>query len=526
MGRSTNRVGHGIVAAALGLVIGLFADGIGFQQTLSTVPSSTAQVNAASSAQGPLSSAPQGDAVELASMSEEPSALADPTAPESALESLEQRFETIAHRVAPSVVAISAAIEAVESDELLRTEELNTQKLQSALDRGTRMVGTGFIIDADGYILTNEHVIGEASHLWVTTDDHRVYPAIVIGSDPRGDLAVIKIPASNLPTARFASYGSVTRGQWAIALGNPYGLAGDGEMCMSVGVVSATDRSLPKLSSKENRLYSNLIQTTAEINPGNSGGPLFNLNGDVIGVNTAVILPQKSTNGIGFAVPITPGLIAHVQQLKEGREVVYAYLGVTVSTLTDKARKSLGLSAELGGARIDSIEKDSPADSSPLRVNDVVVEVNGELVRDGDHFIRLVGASSVDQPNRMSLYRNGKPKSVDVSMRKRQVPSVAVTRQSQRIHWRGMLLGPVPEHWNGGGETQVGGGLLVLTIDSDSPMHRQGVKPGSVIQSVAGQRVSTVAQLQRIINDVDPSQWTIDLSDDRAVAQGQVVSVE
>src|SRR5439155_11789612 len=182
----------------------------------------------------------------------------------------------------------------------VRSEEMNPEKLQSILDQTTRTVGTGFIFDSDGYILTNEHVVGEAEQLWVTTDDHKVYPAIIVGSDPRADLAVLKIPASHLPVVKWGDGTMLHRGQWTIAIGNPYGLATEGEMCMSVGVVSATSRSLPKLASKENRLYSDLIQTTAQINPGNSGGPLFDLGGNVIGINTAVILPQKQTNGIGF----------------------------------------------------------------------------------------------------------------------------------------------------------------------------------------------------------------------------------
>ena len=182
------------------------------------------------------------------------------------LTGLEGQFGHVADRVAPSVVAISASCTPIDGDDAMRHEALNPQKLDAFLSKTTRTVGTGFIIDADGFILTNEHVICEAEQLWVTTDDHKVYPAIVVGSDPRADIAILKIPATNLPTVRFSDAGPVKRGQWTIAIGNPYGMAAEGEMAMSVGVVSAVERSLPKLSSKEGRLYSNLIQTTAEIN--------------------------------------------------------------------------------------------------------------------------------------------------------------------------------------------------------------------------------------------------------------------
>ena len=141
---------------------------------------------------------------------------------------------------------------------------------------------------------------------------------------------------------------AVHRGQWSIAVGNPYGLSGEGGMCVSVGVISAVNRSLPKLSDTENRLYADLIQTTAQINPGNSGGPLFDLHGDVIGINTAVIMPAKATNGIGFAMPINDHLLSTVNQLKQGNEVVYGYLGVVISNPSDLDRKTAGETQAIG----------------------------------------------------------------------------------------------------------------------------------------------------------------------------------
>src|SRR5690348_7677058 len=139
------------------------------------------------------------------------------------LTGLQGRFEEIAKSVSPSVVAISASVADTNSDDALRTEEMNGEKLEHILDRVVRTVGTGFIISSDGYILTNEHVVGGSECLWVTTDAGKVYPAIVIGSDPRADLAVLKIPAENLPTVKFAPFDSARRGEWTIALGNPYG---------------------------------------------------------------------------------------------------------------------------------------------------------------------------------------------------------------------------------------------------------------------------------------------------------------
>ena len=437
------------------------------------------------------------------------------------LTGLQRKFQAIARRLAPSVVAISASITRVDSGDVVRTEEMNADKLSTILDRTTRTVGTGFIIDADGYVMTNEHVVGEAEQLWVTTDDHKVYPAIIIGSDPRADVAMLKIPAKGLPAVRFAEYNTVQRGQWTIALGNPYGLATDGQMCMSVGIISAINRSLPKLASKENRIYSNLIQTTAQINPGNSGGPLFNLDGEVIGMNTAVILPQKQTNGIGFAMPITPNLTSLIHNLKDGREIVYGYLGVMASTPTARECRSAGISQELG-ARIDSIEADSPAASSDLKAQDIVVQINGEVIQDSEQFVRTIGSTPIDKPAQMHLYRGGKALTVSVKLRKRQLPAVAISRQNQRLRWQGLLLGPIPANWDFGKTAKPEAGLMVLGIESTSPFTKQGIAQGAVITRIAGKAVSCIADLQKILNDTPVEACQVQLAN----STGAVVSIQ
>ena len=360
--------------------------------------------------------------------------------------------------------------------------------------------------------MTNDHVVGKSEQLWVTTDDHKVLPAIIVGSDPRADIAVIKVPASNLPTVRFSDAGPVRRGQWTIALGNPYGLSTGGEMCMSVGVVSATGRSLPKLSGKEDRLYSDLIQTTAQINPGNSGGPLFDLRGDVIGINTAVILPQKSTNGIGFALPVSARLRQIVRDLIEGREVVYGYLGVKSSTPTARERKLAGIDEEIG-TFIESVDRDSPAGNADLRRGDIVIKFNGEVIRDGDHFIRAVGAAPVGKPVTAILYRKDKLREAEVTLRRREMTSSGVTRESRRFRWRGMLLGPVPARWDfGPGAKRPESGMMVIGIDPTSPFVKEGVGAGSVITSISGVKLSDVTDLQRVVNDVPPERIALEVA--------------
>jgi serine protease Do len=421
---------------------------------------------------------------------------------------LELRFEDVAKRASSTVVAISATESTIESDATLRSDDLNPEKLAGVLETVDRTVGTGFIVDSDGYILTNDHVIASAEQLWVTTDSHKVYPAIVVGTDPRADLAILKIPATQLPVAHFAQ-NAAHRGQWTIAIGNPFGLAGGGEMSVSVGVISALNRSLPRLSGKEDRLYAGLIQTTAQINPGNSGGPLFNLNGEVIGVNTAVILPQKQTNGIGFAIPADLRVLRIVDNLKQGHEVVYGYMGVRVSEPTPRERRDAGLDENAGGVRVESVEPDSPAAHAKLRVGDIITCLDRASVRDSDEFVRLVGMCPVASPLKAILYRDGS-QTASVTLRSRHTPALTVTRDSQRFRWRGMLLGPLPATWDFGTTKKPTCGVMVIGLDAKCPASSDGIKAGSVITAIAGKPVHDIAELQLIINDTPAAKCRIE----------------
>jgi serine protease Do len=433
------------------------------------------------------------------------------------LTGLQSKFQSIAQRVAPAVVSISAAETASDAESAVRAEEMNPQRLESLLEKTTRTIGTGFIVDSDGFIVTNEHVIEDSQQIWVTCDDHKVYPAIVVGSDPRADLAVLKIPAKNLPTVTFAN-GICRRGQWTITLGNPYGLATEGQMSLSVGVVSATNRSLPKLANKEDRLYSNLIQTTAQINPGNSGGPLLDVSGQVIGIDTAVILPQKQTNGIGFAISITPQLLDEIRQLEQGREVIYGYMGVTVSPPTPRQARDANLSEDIGVC-VESVEPGSPAAGADgLNAGDLIIEVNGETVTDTDRFVRLVGAATVGRTATVIVARDGARMTIHLTAAKRPVQYV-VSNQNQRLYWRGMVLGPVPTNWPMALNAKQLAGILVVGIEDDSPLKKRGVSAGTIITAIAGQPVRSLLDFQKILNDVPAEKCDVQLADQVVAAQ-------
>jgi serine protease Do len=415
------------------------------------------------------------------------------------LPSLESRFESVTKKTAPAVVAISASITPDDRPQACRAAQLSPDRLRAFLSKTTRIVGTGCVIDPDGFILTNDHVVAEAAQLWVTTEDRTVYPAFVVGSDPRSDLAVLKIPARNLPTVKFRTGPEVCRGQWSIAIGNPFGLADDGQMCVSVGVISAIHKSLPALSDHENRLYFRLIQTTAQINPGSSGGPLFDLEGGVIGINTALIAPQAGSNGIGFAIPADTRLRRIVAKLKRGDEVVYGYLGVAASTATADQRQSAGATAS--GVRLDSVEPAGPAHDAGLRAGDVIITVNQIPVEDADDFRLAIGSASVDRPVELSVVRNGQTTLVSACLVRRATPFAAVTRQTQRMRWAGLEIGR--------SITDPAGRLIVLSIAPRSPYAGTGLRAGSLIESIADRPVASMVALQSIINDTPIEQCAI-----------------
>jgi S1-C subfamily serine protease len=445
------------------------------------------------------------------------------------LTGLQDRFEAVAKRASSSVVAISATEAEFNYESAFRADDLNPDRLAAILAGADRTVGTGFIIDGDGYILTNDHVVAHAEQLWVTTDDRKVYPAMVVGSDPRADLAVLKIPARKLNAVRWADPLKVRRGQWTIAIGNPYGLAAEGEMCMSVGVVSASGRSLPKLSGKEDRLYSDLIQTTAQINPGNSGGPLFDINGAVVGINAAVILPQKQTNGIGFAIPGSQRVLQIVDSLKRGNEVVYGYLGVKATTPTAHERQNAKIGDDVG-ALVESVEANSPAAAAGLRMGDIVLRFNGQAIHDGDEFIRCVGAAPIDDGKGVSavIVRGDRRQDVTLKLRRREIAQAAVTKEKQRLKWRGLVLGPVPANWSFPSKKAAAAvGVVVLSVLPDSPFAKD-VTQGAVITAIAGKPVSGITDLQSLLNDLPASQCALTFAGQdaaRPVGDATVVSI-
>lgn len=299
------------------------------------------------------------------------------------LRQLQRAFQRIAERVAPSVVALRS---------LRPGPSGKSADSRSGHERTGCAIwgaGSGVVVRADGLILTNEHVIHDAQQITVVLPGGIQYPARVKASDRRNDLAIIKIDADGLPVARLGDAATLRVGQWVVALGNPYGLGLDGQPSVSVGVVSALGRSLPTLSVTQGRSYTNMIQTTADINPGHSGGPLVDIEGRVVGLNTAVFTRTGLSEGVGFAIPINQRTKSLVARLTAGDQPACGYLGIWATAVTPNQARLTGLPPG-GGVRVWRVESDSPAHRAGLRAGDIILRFNQAAVGNGEQLSRLV----------------------------------------------------------------------------------------------------------------------------------------
>lgn len=314
------------------------------------------------------------------------------------LKALEHAFVKLAEEVRPSVVAI-------------RTYQSRTSgNPEGRLVSVPYSQGSGFVIDSDGFIATNRHVIQDADLVAVILDNGMRYEAVIQQADRRSDLAVLKIDAEGLKAVRWGELNRIRVNQWAFACGNPFGRANqDGKPSISFGVISALGRMMTQrlVGDSETEYYGNLLETSASINPGNSGGPLFNIDGEVIGVVTAIETGAGGTEGRGFAIPIDRNTRRILATLKAGLPVKYGFLGVNVK---ENERFETGLAVQTGvrGAEIEAIRvSDGPAAKAGLRPRDVVIEFDGVPVENSDHLVRLVGFTPVGTEASIIYLRGG-----------------------------------------------------------------------------------------------------------------------
>ncbi len=347
-------------------------------------------------------------------------------------------------------------------------------------------LGSGFLVSADGYILTSAHVIERASEISVRLADRREFKAKVIGSDPRSDVALIKIAATRLPKVRIGDPAKLRVGDWVLAIGSPFGF----DSSATVGIVSAKGRSLP------NENYVPFIQTDAAINPGNSGGPLFNLDGQVVGINAQIFSRTGGFMGLSFAIPIDLAMQV-ADQLKKTGHVTRGWLGVSIQNVTRELGESFGLQ-QPAGALVTEILADSPAARSELQAGDVILEFNGRPIAQSADLPPLVARAAVGEAATLKYLRRGQLRTT--SIRIAALPernAEAAAPQPPGPAGAGTLLGLTVNNLSAAERRNRGieGGVLVEQVGPGAGS-RADLRRGDVIQRIDGKSVADVKQLR------------------------------
>ena len=357
----------------------------------------------------------------------------------------------------------------------------------------SQSLGSGFIISQDGYILTNAHVVEAADEITVKLTDKREFKAKVIGADRRTDIALIKIDAGGLPAVRFGDPTKLRVGEWVLAIGSPFGF----ENTVTAGIVSAKGRSLPQ----EN--YVPFIQTDVAVNPGNSGGPLFNLRGEVVGINSQIYSRTGGFMGLSFAIPID---VANdiAQQLRTSGKVTRGRIGVVIQPLTKELADGFGLSRPQG-ALVNSVEKGGPADKAGVEPGDVILRFDGKAVASSEDLPRIVGATRPGSKVQMQIWRNKNPRDLQVVVG--EMLDDRAARQARRggkppaatPGQYGLTLSDLTDAQRS--ELKVSGGVLVENVQGAGA--RAGVRRGDVILAVNNQDVTSVEQFNQMMGQFD-----------------------
>jgi serine protease Do len=355
-------------------------------------------------------------------------------------------------------------------------------------------LGSGVIVSPEGYILTNNHVVDEATDVKVTLSDKREFKARVIGTDPKTDIAVLKIDASGLPAIVIGDSSKVQIGDYALAVGNPFGVG----KTVTMGIVSATGRTGLGIEA-----YEDFIQTDAPINPGNSGGALINDRGELVGINTAIISHGSEGNqGIGFAVPVNLARTVMDQILKNGK-VTRAYLGIIPQDVTPAMAKAFG-EKDPHGALVGDVSPDSPAQRAGLLKDDIILELNGKLVEDANQLRMSISMMSPDAGVTLKVFRGGAEREVPVKLAELPVKEASVRSESKDA--KSSLAGISVEDVDAQTARQLGlpantAGVVVTNISPSSPAVDSGLRRGDVIQEVNRQPVKNTSDFERAMGN-------------------------
>jgi len=340
--------------------------------------------------------------------------------------------------------------------------------------------GSGFIVSADGYILTNAHVLSEAAEVTVKLTDRREFKAKVVGADPLTDVALLKIEAQGLPVVKIGTPEALKVGAWVVAIGSPFGF----ENSVTAGIVSAKSRSLPDDSRVP------FIQTDVAVNPGNSGGPLLDLEGNVVGINSQIYSRSGGYMGLSFAIPIDLAMKIKDELVKHGK-VSHGRIGVTIQEVNQALADSFKLDAPRG-ALVSSVETGSPADRAGIETGDVILSMDGQKIsRIGDLTARVAARKPGEQVT-LGVWRKGAERSVEITVGEMPVEKVAAAREGTEHSKLGVVVRPLASDERSA--TKVDGGLVVEKVDGAA--ERAGLRPGDIIVSANGDPVKNIAALR------------------------------
>ncbi|MCB9030769.1 MAG: DegQ family serine endoprotease [Deltaproteobacteria bacterium] len=422
---------------------------------------------------------------------------------------LSAAFENVSERISPSTVNISSItkpkqVKALRNgpdaleDHPFREffgddffEKLFRQQAPRGYSQG---MGTGVIIRKEGYILTNNHVVGDADEITVRLHNKKEYKAEVIGTDPKTDLAVIKIDAPNLTPADLGDSDNLKIGEWVVAVGNPFGL----DYTITAGIVSAKGRANVGIVD-----YENFIQTDAAINPGNSGGPLVNLRGQVVGINAAIFSKSGGSMGIGFAIPVNMAKYVVDSLISKGK-VIRGYLGVMIQNLDEDLANSFG-HENTDGALVGDVSPNSPASEAGIEQGDIILTLNGTKIKDVTHLRKLVAETTPNAKVKVDLLRN--KKSITKTVKIGELDAIedkVEVEQDQEFDLGVALKDITPEIARAMG-LKATKGAIVSQIVPGSVAQRSGLRPGDIILEVNGSEIESVDDFRTLMKKVDSS---------------------
>lgn len=411
-------------------------------------------------------------------------------------------FSEIASAVSPAVVNISTTkVVRRESDPFWEDPFFDLfnpfRNFRMPKKWKEQSLGSGVIVTADGYIITNNHVVEQADEIRITLFDKRSFKAKVIGADSKTDVAIVKISANDLPTVQWGDSDGLQVGEFVLAIGNPFGLS----HTVTMGIISAVGRANVGVAD-----YEDFIQTDAAINPGNSGGPLVNIKGELIGINTAIFSRSGGYQGIGFAVPSNMARLV-MNQLVERGKVTRGWLGVTIQELTPELAQQFGLTST-EGALVGDITPGSPADRSGLKRGDIITQYNGKKVVDVGNLRNMVAQSRIGSEVPLRILRAGKEYVLKVVIV--ELPKEAAEAQPGRMpeeQWFEGLSGLHVIELTREIARQLGlhkdeRGVVVVRVEAGSAVEEADVRKGDVIQEVDRQKIETLADYNRAVAEI------------------------